>query len=128
MHYTIYCICILFSIVFSVCVSVCPHSRITSPITLQLLLLLLQRCETNLEWSWKKEEEETSASFPFQKKLELGKGLPAEFCRALISFSRKPNNLITTTVEADISDINDDDNDTNYGKDKDDDYKRSGAY
>ena len=57
------------------------------------------------------------------------RGLPAEFCRALISFSRKPNNLITTTAEADISDINDDDNDTNYGKDKDDDdYKRSGAY
>ena len=106
--------------------SACPHSRITSPITLQLLLLL-QRCETNLELSWKKEEEETSASFPFIKKLELG--LSAEFCRTLIPFSRKPNNLITTTAETDdVSDNNDDDNDTNYGKDKDDVYKRSGAY
>ena len=107
---------------------VCPHSRITSPITLQLLLLL-QRCETNLEWSWKKEEEETSVSFPFIKKLELGKELSAEFGRALLSFSRKPNNLVITTAEADKSDINADDIDTNYGKDKDDDdYKRSGAY
>ena len=65
--------------------------------------------------------------FSFHK--EIGKGLSAEFCRALIPFSRKPNNLITTTAETDdVSDNNDDDNDTNYGKDKDDVYKRSGAY
>ena len=67
--------------------------------------------------------------FSFQKNWTWERGLPAEFCRALLSFSRKPNNLITTTVEADISPINADDIDTNYGKDKDDDdYKRSGAY
>ena len=65
--------------------------------------------------------------FSFHK--EIGTGTFSRILQGADPFSRKPNNLITTTAETDdVSDNNDDDNDTNNGKGKDDVYKRSGAY